>query len=152
MKLVVMSATLEAEKFQGYFLDAPLMKVGGGRRRRSCLPACCLPLHVSSVGHAGGGAIDCMLAGQRLFSHMGCDMTVHEEAQPMVLPDTLPAPRPRCPAACTPWRSSTPRSQRGTIWRLPSGQSYRSTSASRQVGLLRQQGPAAAAVELHLHC
>jgi hypothetical protein len=30
LKLVVMSATLEAEKFQGYFLDAPLMKV---RRR-----------------------------------------------------------------------------------------------------------------------
>ena len=29
MKLVVMSATLEAEKFQGYFLDAPLMKVPG---------------------------------------------------------------------------------------------------------------------------
>ncbi|MEW5317289.1 MAG: hypothetical protein WDW38_008600 [Sanguina aurantia] len=28
LKLVVMSATLEAEKFQGYFLDAPLMKVG----------------------------------------------------------------------------------------------------------------------------
>lgn len=27
LKLVVMSATLEAEKFQGYFLDAPLMKV-----------------------------------------------------------------------------------------------------------------------------
>lgn len=30
LKLVVMSATLEAEKFQGYFLDAPLMKVGTG--------------------------------------------------------------------------------------------------------------------------
>jgi pre-mRNA-splicing factor ATP-dependent RNA helicase DHX15/PRP43 len=30
LKLVVMSATLEAEKFQDYFLDAPLMKVGGG--------------------------------------------------------------------------------------------------------------------------
>ena len=29
MKLVVMSATLEAQKFQGYFLDAPLMKVPG---------------------------------------------------------------------------------------------------------------------------
>lgn len=29
LKLVVMSATLEAEKFQGYFLDAPLMKVPG---------------------------------------------------------------------------------------------------------------------------
>ena len=29
MKLVVMSATLEAEKFQGYFLDAPFMKVPG---------------------------------------------------------------------------------------------------------------------------
>ena len=29
LKLVVMSATLEAEKFQGYFLDAPLMKVCG---------------------------------------------------------------------------------------------------------------------------
>ncbi|KAL3648128.1 hypothetical protein CASFOL_009096 [Castilleja foliolosa] len=29
MKLVVMSATLEAEKFQGYFSDAPLMKVPG---------------------------------------------------------------------------------------------------------------------------
>lgn len=29
MKLVVMSATLEAEKFQGYFQDAPLMKVPG---------------------------------------------------------------------------------------------------------------------------
>ncbi|GFH20328.1 DEAH-box nuclear pre-mRNA splicing factor [Haematococcus lacustris] len=27
LKLVVMSATLEAEKFQNYFLDAPLMKV-----------------------------------------------------------------------------------------------------------------------------
>lgn len=27
LKLVVMSATLEAEKFQDYFLDAPLMKV-----------------------------------------------------------------------------------------------------------------------------
>ena len=26
---MVMSATLEAEKFQGYFLDAPLMKVPG---------------------------------------------------------------------------------------------------------------------------
>jgi pre-mRNA-splicing factor ATP-dependent RNA helicase DHX15/PRP43 len=33
LKLVVMSATLEAEKFQGYFLDAPLMKV---RARRCC--------------------------------------------------------------------------------------------------------------------
>ena len=29
MKLVVMSATLEAEKFQSYFLDAPLMKIPG---------------------------------------------------------------------------------------------------------------------------
>ncbi|CAG9465661.1 unnamed protein product [Pedinophyceae sp. YPF-701] len=29
LKLVVMSATLEAEKFQGYFEDAPLMKVPG---------------------------------------------------------------------------------------------------------------------------
>ncbi|KAK9817919.1 hypothetical protein WJX72_004309 [[Myrmecia] bisecta] len=29
LKVVVMSATLEAEKFQGYFLDAPLMKVPG---------------------------------------------------------------------------------------------------------------------------
>ena len=29
LKLVVMSATLEAEKFQEYFLDAPLMKVPG---------------------------------------------------------------------------------------------------------------------------
>lgn len=29
LKLVVMSATLEAEKFQDYFLDAPLMKVPG---------------------------------------------------------------------------------------------------------------------------
>ncbi|GLT43098.1 hypothetical protein SLA2020_170700 [Shorea laevis] len=29
LKLVVMSATLEAEKFQGYFNDAPLMKVPG---------------------------------------------------------------------------------------------------------------------------
>ena len=29
LKLTVMSATLEAEKFQGYFLDAPLMKVPG---------------------------------------------------------------------------------------------------------------------------
>lgn len=29
LKLVVMSATLEAEKFQGYFLEAPLMKVPG---------------------------------------------------------------------------------------------------------------------------
>ena len=29
LKLVVMSATLEAEKFQGYFLDAPLMRVPG---------------------------------------------------------------------------------------------------------------------------
>ncbi|PWZ07957.1 putative pre-mRNA-splicing factor ATP-dependent RNA helicase DEAH2 [Zea mays] len=29
LKLVVMSATLEAEKFQGYFSDAPLMKVPG---------------------------------------------------------------------------------------------------------------------------
>jgi pre-mRNA-splicing factor ATP-dependent RNA helicase DHX15/PRP43 len=29
MKLVVMSATLEAEKFQNYFLDSPLMKVPG---------------------------------------------------------------------------------------------------------------------------
>jgi hypothetical protein len=29
LKLVVMSATLEAEKFQDYFLDAPLMKVTG---------------------------------------------------------------------------------------------------------------------------
>jgi len=29
LKLVVMSATLEAEKFQGYFTDAPLMKVPG---------------------------------------------------------------------------------------------------------------------------
>lgn len=29
LKLVVMSATLEAEKFQSYFLDAPLMKVPG---------------------------------------------------------------------------------------------------------------------------
>lgn len=29
LKLVVMSATLEAEKFRGYFLDAPLMKVPG---------------------------------------------------------------------------------------------------------------------------
>ena len=29
LKLVDMSATLEAEKFQGYFLDAPLMKVPG---------------------------------------------------------------------------------------------------------------------------
>ena len=29
LKLVVMSATLEATKFQGYFLDAPLMKVPG---------------------------------------------------------------------------------------------------------------------------
>jgi hypothetical protein len=27
LKLVVMSATLQVEKFQGYFLDAPLMKV-----------------------------------------------------------------------------------------------------------------------------
>lgn len=31
LKLVVMSATLEAEKFQGYFLDAPLMKVCSSR-------------------------------------------------------------------------------------------------------------------------
>ncbi|CAI5508903.1 unnamed protein product [Closterium sp. Naga37s-1] len=30
LKLVVMSATLEAEKFQGYFHGAPLMKVGRG--------------------------------------------------------------------------------------------------------------------------
>jgi pre-mRNA-splicing factor ATP-dependent RNA helicase DHX15/PRP43 len=29
LKLVVMSATLEAQKFQEYFLDAPLMKVPG---------------------------------------------------------------------------------------------------------------------------
>ena len=29
LKLVVMSATLEAEKFQGYFHKAPLMKVPG---------------------------------------------------------------------------------------------------------------------------
>ena len=29
LKLVVMSATLEAEKFQGYFLDAPLLRVPG---------------------------------------------------------------------------------------------------------------------------
>ncbi|KAK3242293.1 hypothetical protein CYMTET_48013 [Cymbomonas tetramitiformis] len=29
LKAVVMSATLEAEKFQGYFIDAPLMKVPG---------------------------------------------------------------------------------------------------------------------------
>ena len=29
LKVVVMSATLEAEKFQGYFLDAPLMRVPG---------------------------------------------------------------------------------------------------------------------------
>jgi pre-mRNA-splicing factor ATP-dependent RNA helicase DHX15/PRP43 len=29
LKLVVMSATLEAEKFQEYFLEAPLMKVPG---------------------------------------------------------------------------------------------------------------------------
>lgn len=29
LKLVVMSATLEAEKFQQYFLNAPLMKVPG---------------------------------------------------------------------------------------------------------------------------
>ena len=29
LKLVVMSATLEAEKFQGYFHGAPLMKVPG---------------------------------------------------------------------------------------------------------------------------
>ncbi|KDD71897.1 hypothetical protein H632_c4208p0, partial [Helicosporidium sp. ATCC 50920] len=29
LKVVVMSATLEAEKFQGYFLDAPLIKVPG---------------------------------------------------------------------------------------------------------------------------
>lgn len=29
LKLVVMSATLEAEKFQEYFEDAPLMKVPG---------------------------------------------------------------------------------------------------------------------------
>ena len=29
LKLVVMSATLEAEKFQSYFLEAPLMKVPG---------------------------------------------------------------------------------------------------------------------------
>ena len=31
LKLVVMSATLEAEKFQGYFLDAPLMKASLSR-------------------------------------------------------------------------------------------------------------------------
>ena len=29
LKLVVMSATLEAEKFQTYFVDAPLIKVPG---------------------------------------------------------------------------------------------------------------------------
>lgn len=36
LKLVVMSATLEAEKFQGYFLDAPLMKVKGKRKSQQC--------------------------------------------------------------------------------------------------------------------
>lgn len=34
LKLVVMSAILEAEKFQDYFLDAPLMKVG---QQRGCI-------------------------------------------------------------------------------------------------------------------
>ena len=29
LKVVVMSATLEAEKFQNYFLEAPLMRVPG---------------------------------------------------------------------------------------------------------------------------
>ncbi|KAL2344573.1 hypothetical protein Fmac_005858 [Flemingia macrophylla] len=41
MKLVVMSATLEAEKFSGYFFDAPLMKVLGRQHPiHMCEPLC----------------------------------------------------------------------------------------------------------------
>jgi hypothetical protein len=47
LKLVVMSATLEAEKFQGYFLDAPLMKVPGRLH-----PGLCGGV---SLGGGGGG-------------------------------------------------------------------------------------------------
>lgn len=46
LKLVVMSATLEAEKFQGYFLDAPLMKVSH-TLQSDC---CCLSLFNIQAG------------------------------------------------------------------------------------------------------
>jgi hypothetical protein len=44
LKVVVMSATLEAEKFQGYFTDAPLMA-------RSCAPrsSCCVAARCNAL-------------------------------------------------------------------------------------------------------
>lgn len=49
LKLVVMSATLEAEKFQGYFLDAPLMKVPGRLHPVEIFYTQVSPLHSTPV-------------------------------------------------------------------------------------------------------
>lgn len=138
LKLVVMSATLEAEKFQGYFLDAPLMKVRG--------PCSMKGLHCEPNG---------ILAGRRAnvlrYSHAGCSGTAlnhvavvlltHFTAQEQSLHQrfaiagsTAPAVAAcRCLVGCTLWRSSTRRSQSATTWRQPSAQSCRYMHASRQV-------------------
>jgi pre-mRNA-splicing factor ATP-dependent RNA helicase DHX15/PRP43 len=59
LKCVVMSATLEAEKFQTYFTEAPLMKVPGRLHpveifytqvRSTAAPSTPLLLRIASVG------------------------------------------------------------------------------------------------------
>ena len=57
LKLVVMSATLEAEKFQGYFLDAPLIKVPGR-------------LHPVEIFYTQVGRCCCLWLSQKV--HRGC--------------------------------------------------------------------------------
>ena len=52
LKLVVMSATLEAEKFQEYFLDAPLMKVPGRLHPVEIFYTQVRPQHLTPLGSA----------------------------------------------------------------------------------------------------
>ena len=122
LKLVVMSATLEAEKFQGYFLDAPLIKVPG-RLHPVEIFYTQVRGHAAGGGGGGGGgaggpwgwavkAADPSASGWCcMAAHCSCGASADS-------PLHAPRPTPR-------------RSQSATTWRRPSAPWCRSTRASR---------------------
>ena len=81
LKLVVMSATLEAEKFQGYFLDAPLMKVPGRLHPVEIFYTQVSPLQSKAVLAMGTASNYCMLLGMACIAlHLVCH---HDALLPM---------------------------------------------------------------------
>lgn len=133
LKLVVMSATLEAEKFQGYFLDAPLMKVPGRLHP--------VEIFYTQVGSGGGlgtsrggaaggaaglrvavGAVyEAITTGSGLVLWLGRAGVVFQD------PPALCYPHPEPCLMLTP----PSRSRSATTWRPPSARWCRSTRASR---------------------